>query len=111
MFVTVDQCKRIIRAFLDHTGRGGFLTGIVSSTAPLKIKVSEKLELDTNDLYATDNCIGLKANGKVLRPALKPGDGVLLLCRPGSIDGIKYILLDRIQAYTMERSVMIDSSN
>lgn len=107
MLVDVDQCKRIIRAYLDHTGRGGFQTGTVSSVSPLKIRVSEKLELDADDLYIADSCVGLKVGGKVLRPQLKAGDGVLLICRPSSIDGIKYILFDRIQPYQAVREVSI----
>nr|WP_319487235.1 DUF2577 family protein [uncultured Caproiciproducens sp.] len=105
MFVTVEQCKRIIQAYLDHTGRGGFQTGIVSSTAPLKIRISAKLELEEDDLYVTDNCIGLKKGSEIFRQSLKAGDGVLLLCRPGNRDGIKYILLDRIQPYKDTREV------
>ncbi len=105
MFVDVYQCKRIIRAYLDHTGRGGFQTGTVSSVSPLKIKLSEKLELDADDLYISDNCIGLKLGDTVLRTPLKAGDGVLLLCRPAGMEGIKYILLDRIQPYQPIREV------
>lgn len=106
MFVDVNQCKRIVGAYLDHTGRGGFQTGTVSSTAPLKIKLSEKLELDETDFYVTDNCIGLQRGDTVYRPPLKNGDGVLLLCRPAGSDGVKYILLDRIQTYQTVREVL-----
>lgn len=106
MFVTVDQCKRIIRAYLGHTGRGGFQTGTVSSTAPLKIRINDKLDLDSNDFYVTDNCIGLQQKDVIYRPPLKAGDGVLLLCRPAGSDGVKYILLDRIQPYKAVREVL-----
>lgn len=105
MLVDVDQCKRIIRAYLDHTGRGGFQTGTVSSVSPLKVKLSEKLELESDDFYITDNCIGLQHGDSVYRSPLKSGDGVLLLCRPAGNDGVKYILLDRIQPYKVVREV------
>jgi hypothetical protein len=103
MFVDVNQCKRIIRAYLDHTGRGGFLTGTVSSTAPLKIRINDKLELDADDFYVTDSCIGLQQGNVIYRPPLRAGEGVLLLCRPAGGDGVKYILLDRIQPYKAVR--------
>lgn len=106
MFVDVQQCKRIIQTYLDHTGRGGFLTGKVSSVSPLKIRISDKLELDADDLYVTDNCIGLHQGSTEYRPSLKIGDAVLLLCRPASQDaGIRYILLDRVQPYKTAREV------
>lgn len=108
MFVTVNQCKKVIMNYLDYTGRGGFRTGTVESTSPLRIKLNDKLVLDEDDFYTTDNCIGLKTNGKILRPALKAGDGVLLIYRPGNLNGVKYILLDRIQSYTAERSITVN---
>lgn len=106
MFVDVQQCKRVVQAYLDHTGRGGFITGKVSAVSPLKIRISDKLELDADDLYVTDNCIGLRQGGTEYRPPLKTGDAVLLLCRPADRDaGIRYILLDRIQPYRATREV------
>lgn len=106
MFVDVNQCKRVIRAFLDHTGRGGFRTGTVESTSPLRIKLSDKLTLDEDDIYITDNCIGLKQASTVYRQPLRTNEGVLVLCRPSEGDGIKYILLDRIQPYKATREVL-----
>lgn len=104
--VDVEQSKRIIRNFLDYTGRGGFRTGVVLSVSPLKIKLSDKIELDAGDLYITDNCIGLQRGDEILRSPLKVGDGVLLICRPRDTTGeSKYILLDRIQPYTAVREV------
>lgn len=135
MFTTVEQVKTIITKFLNKTGRGGFMTGVVSSVSPLKIKAGSRLEIPEANLYITDNCIGLKINLKhshgyvdehcsgglsdvssynkdtaqslqnkvVLRESLKIGDGVLLLCRPNTAEGTKYIVLDRIQPYKAVR--------
>lgn len=121
MFTTVEQVKKIITNFLNKTGRGGFMTGVVSSISPLKIQVGARLEVPEENLYITDNCIGLTINlkhdhqdiddskalqnGVVLRKALSIGDGVLLLCRPNTLDGTKYIVLDRIQPYSTTREV------
>ncbi|EYE88262.1 hypothetical protein Q428_08665 [Fervidicella metallireducens AeB] len=119
MFTTVEQVKKIITNFLNNTGRGGFMTGVVSSISPLKIKAGARLEIPEENLYITDNCIGLVINlrhkhnysegalndGVVLREALQVGDGVLLLCRPRTVDGTKYIVLDRIQPYKSVREV------
>lgn len=105
MLVDVSQCKRIVGAYLDYTGRGGFETGTVSSTSPLRIRLNDKLELDSTDFYITDSCIGLKYGSTILRSPLKQGDGVLLLCRPAGKDGMKYILLDRIQTYISVREI------
>lgn len=107
MFVTVEQCKRIIQNYLQNSGRGGFRTGVVKSTNPLVINVGSKMELGAESLQITDNCIGLKVNGKELRSPLKPGDGVLLLCRPDSVSGVIFIILDRIQPYTPIREVTL----
>jgi hypothetical protein len=94
----------------------------VSSVSPLAITAG-KLELEASQLYITDSCIGLTINlahshvygsgttdtrlrdKVVLREPLKVGDGVLLLCRPESADGVKYIILDRIQPYINVREV------
>lgn len=119
MFTTVEQVKKIITNFLNNTGRGGFMTGVVSSISPLKIKAGARLEIPEENLYITDSCIGLVINlrhkhnyseaalnnGVVLREALQVGDGVLLLCRPRTVDGSKYIVLDRIQPYKSVREV------
>lgn len=110
MFTTVEQVKQIVTKMLSHSGRGGFCTGTVISTDPLRIRLSEKIALTAQDLYVTDSVIGLEGvhsfSGStcVLRPPLKSGDGVLLLCRPSGLEGSKYILLDRIQKYTEKRS-------
>lgn len=131
MFITVEQCKKIISNYLGHSGRGGFMTGVVTSTAPLAILAEDRLPITAADIYVTDSCIGLTLNlahahkyedasssggstktsqsalqgGVTLRRPLQAGDGVLLLCRPDNIDGVKYILLDRIQPYTVARAV------
>lgn len=116
--MTVTQVQKIIGQYMQNSGRGGFITGTVESVSPLSVKAG-KLELGEESLYITDNCIGLIMNlkhdhddgspelkdGVVLRDELKPGDGVLLLCRPDKVDGVKYILLDRIQKYKPVREV------
>lgn len=107
MFVTVEQCKKIIKAYLQNSGRGGFMTGTVASTSPLAITAGSKLEISAANTYVTDNCIGLKVNGVELRPPLKAGDGVLILCRPDNSGGVKYIVLDRIQPYKAVREVTL----
>lgn len=98
MFTTVEQVKQLIQGSLKKTGRGGFLTGVVTSIAPLTIK-ADKLIIPQAALYVTDNVIGLRHDCAILRPALKPGDGVLLLCRPDEAAQVQYIVLDRIQPY------------
>ncbi len=120
-FITVEQCKRIISKYLHHSGRGGFMTGTILSVEPLTIRVEDRLTVTEEDLYITENCIGLIMHFKhdhkgkvppdlkndviVFRP-FEPGEGVLLLCRPGHADkGEKYILLDRIQPYQVKREV------
>ncbi|MEG0655335.1 MAG: DUF2577 family protein [Hydrogenoanaerobacterium sp.] len=108
MFTTVEQCKQIVSNYLQHSGRGGFMTGVVSSVSPLVILAEDRLPIAAADLYVTDNCIGLTLKLKssvVLRRPLQKGDGVLLLCRPDNIDGVKYVLLDRIQPYEAARTV------
>jgi hypothetical protein len=107
VFVTVEQCKQIIKAYLGNSGRGGFMTGIVSSVSPLIIQSGQRLEIGDGNTYVTDNCIGLKVNGMELRPPLKVGDGVLILCRPDNAGGVKYIVLDRIQPFTPMREVTL----
>lgn len=110
MFTTVEQVKEIVTQMLTKTGRGGFLTGTVTSTGPLKIRVSPRLEIGEADLYITENCIGCTGihsyTGATcyIRDPLRSGDGVLLISRPSSIDGVKYILLDRIQPYKGTRN-------
>ena len=105
MFVTVDHCKKIIQAYLQNSGRGGFMTGTVASTSPFVVSVGTRLELNAANSYITDSCIGLKVNGQELRAPLRPGDGVLILCRPDVSNGVKYIILDRIQTYKPVREV------
>jgi hypothetical protein len=119
----VDQVIKILNRRMQNSGRGGFLAGVVASVTPLTITAG-KLELDASQLYITDNCIGLTINLQhshvvpsggstdnrlrekvVLRAPLMAGDGVLLLCRPDSADGVKYIILDRIQPYNNIREV------
>ena len=104
----VDQVQKIIGNYMQNSGRGGFITGAVKSVSPLAIEAG-KLQLSEGSLYITDNCIGLTVtidgNPVELRPALKPGDGVLLLCRPDNVDGVKYVLIDRIQKYISTREV------
>jgi hypothetical protein len=108
---------------MQNSGRGGFITGVVASVSPLAITAG-KLELEASQLYITDNCVGLTVNLEhshvvssggatdnrlldkvVLRAPLRAGDGVLLLCRPDSADGVKYVILDRIQPYVNIREV------
>lgn len=119
----VDQTQKIIGNYLQNSGRGGFVTGVVESVEPLTVRAG-KLVLEEESLYITDSCIGLimhlehqhtsSCGGTdkrlrdwvILRPALKAGDGVLLLCRPDNVDGVKYILLDRIQPYQQVREVV-----
>ncbi len=109
-FITVEQCKQIVKNYLAASGRGGFLTGKVLSVAPLKIELESGLQLTAADLYITDHCNGIAINlkhdhggtealqdGVVIRRGLAPGDGVLLIARPATRDGQQYILLDRIQ--------------
>lgn len=133
MFVTVDQSKKIIEGYLKHSGRGGFMTGTVTGVAPLALQTEAGFPLTQADLYVTDSCIGLLLNlththqhddtetdgapptAKATQPALRdqvvlrrplaPGDGVLLLCRPDRVGGVKYILIDRIQPYMVTREV------
>lgn len=111
MFVTVEQVKQIVNSLLDKQGRGGFLTGTVSSINPMKIRINSRLELSAASLYITDSCIGIdiiSENGRgTVREPLKVGDGVLLLCRPATLDGTKYIILDRIQEYKEKRTVNV----
>lgn len=116
--MTVTQVQKIIGNYLQNSGRGGFITGIVSSVSPLTIKSGDKLILKENNIYITDSCIGLKLNLKhtqggeeklqddiILRPPLKKGDGVLMISRPDTVDGVKYIIIDRIQPYQELREV------
>ena len=113
-FITVSQCKQIVRNYLSASGRGGFLTGTVQSVAPLTVLLESGRPLYAADLYITGHCNGLILNlkhkhvggtealqdGVVLRRGLAPGDGVLLIARPSTKDGgSKYILLDRIQPF------------
>lgn len=133
MFITVEQCKKIIMQYLGHSGRGGFMTGTVSTVAPLSVVTESGFPIAAGELYVTDGCIGISVSlahthkhddvekegaaatekdtkpalqdHVVLRRALAVGDGVLLLCRPDRLDGVKYILLDRIQPYTVAREV------
>lgn len=93
---------------LDKSGRGGFLTGSVISVSPLQIKLNDKLTLDEDDLYITDNCIGVTGHHSMggvcnIRPPLAVGNSVLLISKPNYEGSSKYILLDRIQPYTVER--------
>lgn len=117
--ISVEQCKRIISGYLSHSGRGGFTTGVVKSISPLIINVDNRYDIGTDNLYVTENCIGLIMHFKhshehaperlkddvVVRAPLQPGDGVLLLCRPDHLDNARYILLDRIQPYQIQREV------
>lgn len=59
MFTTVEQVKSIVQSFLHRTGRGGFMTGTVTSLAPLAVQVGPRLLIPASHLYVTDNCIGL----------------------------------------------------
>ncbi|MFV0497496.1 MAG: DUF2577 domain-containing protein [Candidatus Fimivivens sp.] len=122
-FITVEQCKTIIKNYLSASGRGGFLTGVVTSVSPLCIMLEGRLPLTAKNLYVTDNCIGLTIDLKhkhggglealaepvTLRAPLAVGNGVLLMCRPGA-SGQQYILLDRIQPYSNVREVVADAA-
>lgn len=120
----VDQAQKIITNYMQKSGRGGFITGTVTSISPLTIQ-SGKLALGESQLYITDSCIGLvmhlehshtcPACGEtdkrlrdwvILREPFKVGEGVILLCRPDNVDGVKYIVLDRIQPYINVREVV-----
>ncbi len=119
----VDQVQKIMTGYMQNSGRGGFLTGKVTSISPLTIQAG-KLSLDEASLYITDNCIGLVMHLEhshicscgetdkrlrdwvILREPFKVGDGVLLLSRPDNVDGVKYIVLDRIQPYVNIREVV-----
>lgn len=121
--ITVPQCKQIIAQYMSASGRGGFLIGKVISVNPLAVTLENGLSLIAADLYVTENCIGLSmslkhshesGSGKTeeslknkitLRRPLQTGDSVILLSRPQSADGEKYILLDRIQPYSSVREV------
>lgn len=119
----VDQVQKIMGNYMQNSGRGGFITGTVTALSPLTVQAG-KLTLDESQLYITDSCIGLAMHLEhshtcpscgetdkrlrdfvILREAFKPGDGVLLLCRPDNVDGVKYIVLDRIQPYIELREV------
>ena len=50
-FITVSQCKQIVRNYLSASGRGGFLTGTVQSVAPLTVLLESGLPLYAADLY------------------------------------------------------------
>lgn len=118
--VNTEQCKRIIENYLGHSGRGGFCTGVVKSTEPLVINVDSRYDVSAECIYVTDSCIGLVMhfrhehgnggfeklqNDVIVRRPLQAGDGVLLLCRPDSLDKTQFILLDRIQPYILLREV------
>lgn len=133
MFITGEQCKKIIGGYLGHSGRGGFMTGTITAVAPLSVVTEGGFPIAADELYITDSCVGLALSlahthkhddvekegaaavekdtrpalrdHVVLRRALAVGDGVLLLCRPDRLDGVKYILLDRIQPYSIAREV------
>ena len=112
MFTTVDQVKTIITNFLTKTGRGGFITGTVSSVNPLKIQINARLEITEENLYISDNCIGLSINDDAsIREPLAVGDGVVLITRPSTTDGTKYILLDRIQSYSTNKNASLPVSS
>lgn len=118
-FLTVEQSKRVIANYMNHSGRGGFMTGTVLSIKPLEIRVEDRFNIKDRDIYITENCIGLIMHWKhlhkddpeklkndvIVREPLKAGEGVLILCRPDRLDGVKYILLDRIQPYKEKREV------
>lgn len=119
----LEQIKKIAADSVGASGRGGFLTATVTAIAPLAVTLESGLQLIAADLYITDNCIGLTIslmhthtdgsgstgeglkNVLQLRRPLQVGDGVLLLSRPESADGTKYILLDRVQPYISSRGV------
>ncbi len=104
MFTTVDQVKTIISNFLTKTGRGGFITGTVSSISPLKIRINARLEITEDNLYISDNCIGISINSDTtIRDPLTVGDAVILITRPSTIDGTKYILFDKIKPYVSNK--------
>jgi len=110
VFTTVEQVKEIVTNLLNKTGRGGFITGVVTSVKPLKIRINQRLEISSPNIYVTSNCIGIdiyncEGYKRVFSSPLGVGDGVLLLCRPSTLDGTKYILLDKIQPYEEKREV------
>lgn len=118
IFTTVEQVKQIIKNYIGNEGSGGFVTGVVTSISPLIIKMN-KLELTEDDLYITDNCIGISlrckckdnitiSNKAILRSPFKVGDGVLIMVRPNSLGKNKYIIIDKIQSYLNVREVMLD---
>lgn len=112
MFTTVTQVKEIVISFLNKTGRGGFITGVVTSVDPLKIRINQRLEISSSSLYITSNCVGVSISitdggGGEFSAPLAIGNGVLLLCRPATLDGSKYILLDKIQPYINQRVVVL----
>ena len=121
-WVTVEQCKRIVSNYMSHRGEGGFLTGTILSTGPLTIQTDNQLIIPEECLYVTDHCIGLVMhfehtheelmpkdlrNDVIIRQPLKPGEGVLLVCRPSTLadKGDKYIVIDRIRPYQVQREV------
>ena len=65
-FITVSQCKQIVRNYLSASGRGGFLTGTVQSVAPLTVLLESGLPLYAADLYITGHCRTGWCSGAVL---------------------------------------------
>lgn len=122
-FVNVNQCKTIIKNYLSAGGRGGFVTGVVSSVTPLRIMLEGRLPLSESNLYVLDGVSGLTLNLKhkhastpealtkpvTLRAPLAAGDGVLLLTRPGT-EQKQYILLGKMQPYAITKEVVADAA-
>jgi hypothetical protein len=111
-FCTPDQVKQIIAKFLQDTGRGGHITGVVTSVSPLKVRINNKIEITEQSIYITDAAIGLKvtvpgSGTATLRQALQVNDAVLLGTQPRADGKQMYILLDRIQKYQPNREVSV----
>jgi len=80
-----DMLEIIKKAALDAVEQSkpvAIVFGVVESTAPLRVKVEQKLTLSRDFLILTDRASDLH-----------PGDSVVMLQRQG---GQKYLILDKV---------------
>jgi hypothetical protein len=97
-----DVLRKLSQQTTDAAKPAAMLAGTVTSASPLKIRISQKLELDADFLIlaraVTEYRTDITPSGGSRRPytihnALKIGEHVLLFQVPG---GQKFVVLDRI---------------
>lgn len=92
----IDNIRKIVMQAVEDAGPCDFIPGTVVSTAPLSIRVDQKLFLRENQVRDHTETMTIPEIGTVsvsVRSGLKTGERVAMLQQKG---GQHYVVIDRI---------------